>query len=70
VFLYPEAERSIEMPSTVRGAFAGTAATSQQAQSGQLILIGAALLGAIIADFGRSSSRASDAQKNPRQVPR
>ena len=39
-----ETERSIEMPSTVRGAFAGTAATSQQAQSGQLILIGAALL--------------------------
>ena len=28
----------------MRGAFAGTAATSQQAQSGQLILIGAALL--------------------------
>jgi multidrug efflux pump len=39
-----EVERRIEMPSTVRGAFAGTAATSQQAQSGQLVLIGAALL--------------------------
>jgi multidrug efflux pump len=39
-----DAIRDIGMPSTVRGAFAGTAATSQQAQSGQLILIGAALL--------------------------
>ncbi len=39
-----EAERSIGMPASVRGAFAGTAATSQQAQSGQLLLIGAALL--------------------------
>ena len=34
----------IHMPSTIRGAFAGTALTSQQAQSGQLVLIGAALL--------------------------
>ena len=39
-----DAVRDIGMPSTVRGAFAGTAATSQQAQSGQLVLIGAALL--------------------------
>jgi multidrug efflux pump len=39
-----DAVRAVGMPSTVRGAFAGTAATSQQAQSGQLILIGAALL--------------------------
>jgi multidrug efflux pump len=39
-----DAVRDIDMPSSVRGAFAGTAATSQQAQSGQLILIGAALL--------------------------
>jgi multidrug efflux pump len=39
-----DAVRAIGMPSTVRGAFAGTAATSQQARSGQLILIGAALL--------------------------
>ena len=39
-----EAVREIGMPSTVRGAFAGTAAASQQAQSGQLILIGGALL--------------------------
>jgi multidrug efflux pump len=35
--------REIGMPSTVRGAFAGTAATSQQAQSGQLLLIVGAL---------------------------
>jgi len=39
-----DAIRDIGMPSSVRGAFAGTAATSQQAQSGQLILIGGALL--------------------------
>ncbi len=39
-----DAVRDIGMPSTVRGAFAGTAATSQQAQSGQLVLIGGALL--------------------------
>jgi multidrug efflux pump len=39
-----DAVRAIDMPSTVRGAFAGTAATSQQAQSSQLVLIGAALL--------------------------
>ena len=46
-----DAEKAIEaavlqigMPSTVRGAFSGTAATSQQAQSGQLLLIGAALV--------------------------
>ena len=32
------------MPSTLRGAFAGTALASQQAQSGQAVLIGAALL--------------------------
>ena len=36
--------RDIGMPSSVRGAFAGTALASQQAQSGQLLLIGAALL--------------------------
>jgi multidrug efflux pump len=34
----------IGVPSSVRGAFAGTALASQQAQSGQLLLIGAALL--------------------------
>ena len=34
----------IGMPSTVRGAFAGTALASQQAQGGQILLIGAALL--------------------------
>jgi multidrug efflux pump len=39
-----DAVRDIGMPSTVRGAFAGTAATSQQAQSGQLVLVGGALL--------------------------
>jgi multidrug efflux pump len=39
-----DAVQAIGMPSNVRGAFAGTAAASQQAQSGQLILIGAALL--------------------------
>ncbi|MFZ2106563.1 MAG: efflux RND transporter permease subunit [Roseiarcus sp.] len=39
-----DAVRDIDMPATVRGAFAGTAATSQQAQSGQLVLIGGALL--------------------------
>ncbi len=38
----------IHMPSTIRGAFAGTALTSQQAQSGQLVLIGAALLAVYI----------------------
>ncbi len=36
--------REIGMPATIRGAFAGTAASSQQAQSGQGILIGASLL--------------------------
>jgi multidrug efflux pump len=36
--------RDIGMPSTVRGAFAGTALASKQAQGGQLLLIGAALL--------------------------
>jgi len=39
-----DAVRDLGMPSTVRGAFAGTAATSQQAQSDQLVLIGGALL--------------------------
>ena len=38
------AEREIGMPSTVRGAFAGAALASQQAQGGQILLIGAALL--------------------------
>ncbi len=42
------AERRIGMPSTIRGAFAGTAATSADAQSGQLLLIGAALLAVYI----------------------
>jgi len=36
--------QQIGMPSTVRGNFAGTALASQQAQSGQILLIGAALL--------------------------
>jgi multidrug efflux pump len=36
--------RRIDMPSTVRGQFAGTALTSQQAQSGLVLLIVAALL--------------------------
>jgi multidrug efflux pump len=39
-----DAVAAIGMPSTVRGAFSGTALASQQAQSGQLLLIGAALL--------------------------
>ncbi len=39
-----DAVTAIGMPSSVRGAFAGTAATSQQAQSGQLILVAGALL--------------------------
>jgi multidrug efflux pump len=34
----------IDMPSDIRGAFAGTALASKQAQGGQLLLIGAALL--------------------------
>jgi len=38
----------IRMPASVQGAFAGTAATSQSAQSGQLILIGGALLAVYI----------------------
>ncbi len=38
----------IGMPSTIHGGFAGTAATSQQAQSGQLVLIGGALLAVYI----------------------
>ena len=36
--------RAIGMPGSLHGALAGTAATSQQSQSGQLILVGAALL--------------------------
>jgi multidrug efflux pump len=36
--------KDIGMPSSVRGAFAGTALASQQAQGGQILLIGAALL--------------------------
>ena len=32
------------MPSSIRGAFAGTALASQQAQGGQILLLGAALL--------------------------
>jgi len=43
----PEIEataRAIGMPGSLHGALAGTAATSQQSQSGQLILFGAALL--------------------------
>jgi multidrug efflux pump len=39
-----DAIRQIDMPSTVRGAFAGTALASKQAQGGQLLLVGAALL--------------------------
>ena len=39
-----QAARQIGLPATVRGALAGTAATSQQAQSGQLLLIAAAIL--------------------------
>jgi multidrug efflux pump len=39
-----DAIRDIGMPSTVRGAFAGTAATSQQFVSGLVTLIGASLL--------------------------
>jgi len=38
------ATAEIDMPSTIRGAFAGTALASKQAQGGQLLLIGAALL--------------------------
>ncbi len=38
------ASQEIGLPSTIRGAFAGTALASQQAQSGQGLLIGAALL--------------------------
>jgi len=38
------AVQEIGMPSTIRGAFAGTALASQQAQGGQALLIGAALL--------------------------
>ena len=36
--------REIDMPSSVRGAFAGTALASKQAQGGQILLLGAALL--------------------------
>ncbi len=39
-----QASRDIGLPATVRGAFAGTALASQQAQGGQALLIGAALL--------------------------
>src|SRR5208283_4815907 len=39
-----EAIQRIGMPSTVRGAFAGTAATYQQSQSNMPMLFGAALL--------------------------
>ena len=42
------AAHSIGMPSTMRGSFAGTAATAQQAQSGQLLLLGAALVAVYI----------------------
>ena len=42
------AMRRIDMPATVRGQFAGTALTSQQAQSGQLLLLGAALVAVYI----------------------
>ena len=42
------AAQRIGMPPTLRGAFAGTAAASQQAQSGQLLLLGAALLAVYI----------------------
>ena len=40
--------RRIDMPATVRGQFAGTALTSQQAQSGLVLLIVAALLAVYI----------------------
>ena len=39
-----QAIRDIGMPASIRGAFAGTALASQQAQGGQALLIGAALL--------------------------
>ena len=42
------AMRRIDMPATVQGQFAGTALTSQQAQSGQLLLLGAALVAVYI----------------------
>ncbi len=42
------AMRRIDMPATVHGQFAGTALTSQQAQSGQLLLLGAALVAVYI----------------------
>jgi multidrug efflux pump len=41
---FEAAERSIGMPPTLHGAFAGTAATSQQSQGSFALLIGAALL--------------------------
>ncbi len=39
-----EAIQQIDMPASVRGSFAGTALASKEAQGGQLLLIGAALL--------------------------
>ncbi|MDE3176568.1 MAG: efflux RND transporter permease subunit [Pseudomonadota bacterium] len=38
------AERAISMPAAIRGSFSGTALASKQAQGGQILLLGAALL--------------------------